>query len=146
MSQCFFEEFKKKFELEDFLIKDFDNWLISLRPQQPTLGSLVITLNRPSEALSDLSTSETSELSDVYKYLEKLYKNTFAPDKINYLALMMIDNQVHFHVIPRYKSLVIFKNQVFEDLKWPLPHDLIAKEMNKDLKMELCLFLKEKGN
>ena len=104
-------EFISKFRLLDFEIKKVGSWIISLRPQQPTLGACVITLNRECEKLSSLTEKEGLELSLTFKEVERILAATFKPDKINYLALMMVDNQVHFHVIPRYE-----KKRSFEDV------------------------------
>jgi diadenosine tetraphosphate (Ap4A) HIT family hydrolase len=47
-------------------------------------------------------------------------------EKINYLMLMMVDPNVHFHVLPRYAGTRTFKRIVFEDRGWPGPPDLKA--------------------
>lgn len=42
----------------------------------------------------------------------------FAYDKINYLMLMMVDPDVHFHVLPRYAALRLFAEQTYADIAW----------------------------
>ena len=49
---------------------------------------------------------------------------TFDFQKINYLALMMVDPHVHFHVIPRYSSSREFGGATCLDAAWPKPPDL----------------------
>lgn len=113
--------FINKFKINELSIKNIGNWIISLRPQQPTIGSMLLTLNRKCELLSGITEDEGRELSKAFYEIERIYKLTFNPDKINYLALMMVDNQVHFHVIPRYSKKIIFYNKEFVDFNWPGP-------------------------
>src|SRR3546814_15372281 len=46
--------------------------------------------------------------------------------KINYLMLMMVDPDVHFHVIPRYQGERRFEGIAFPDAGWPAAPDLAA--------------------
>ena len=47
-------------------------------------------------------------------------------EKINYLMLMMVDRDVHFHVIPRYAGERVHNGQAFRDAGWPAQPDLGA--------------------
>jgi diadenosine tetraphosphate (Ap4A) HIT family hydrolase len=38
--------------------------------------------------------------------------------------LMMVDKDVHFHVLPRYAHTCIFDQMEFDDPGWPGPPDL----------------------
>ena len=40
-------------------------------------------------------------------------------EKINYLMLMMVDKDVHFHVLPRYSGVREHEGAVFPDAGWP---------------------------
>ena len=115
------EEFRKTFQIEDLKIEKIGSWIISLRPQQITLGSLVLPLNRKCPHLGEITEKEEKELSQAFKVLEELLEVSFKPNKINYLGLMMVDHQVHFHVIPRYDDLRTFKEMEFKDKDWPKP-------------------------
>src|SRR5690554_7574738 len=64
-------------------------------------------------------------------------KNTFNPPKINYLALMMVDNQVHYHVLPRYEGVVKINNTEYKDHCWPVAHDLKPLERSEEHTSEL---------
>lgn len=46
--------------------------------------------------------------------------------KFNYLALMMIDPNPHFHAIPRYAAEVHVAAMAFADAAFPNPPDLRA--------------------
>ena len=46
-------------------------------------------------------------------------------ERINYLMLMMVDPNVHFHVIPRYSGARVVRTaSTFADAGWPGPPDL----------------------
>lgn len=124
------KSFADKFRLEELTIRNTESWIISLRPQQPTLGSLVLSLKRKCETFSQINEEESRDLHIAFKEIDKILASTFKPEKINYLALMMVDNQVHFHVIPRYSKPIFFKNGEFVDNKWPGPPSLENIEMD----------------
>ncbi|MBD1422502.1 HIT family protein [Sphingobacterium chuzhouense] len=134
------EDFKQKFDIVNLTIKKVGSWIISLRPLQVTIGSLVLSLDRPCYDIGDLTDSESQELGRAFKVIKEVYAKTFSPDKVNYLLLMMVDKQVHFHVIPRYGREVIFKNNRFEDEHWPKPANVL---LTLDFDDQLLLQLKE---
>jgi len=131
------EDFIKKFRIEELQVIDLENWVLSLRPQQPTLGSMVISLKRECKYLGDLKKQETQELAEVFARTETLLKKCFNYNKINYLALMMIDEQVHFHVIPRYSRKLEFAGIEFSDKNWPGPPSLEAPELKSTQLIDL---------
>jgi diadenosine tetraphosphate (Ap4A) HIT family hydrolase len=92
-----------------------------LRPGQVTLGALVLICKEPSTAFSLLSIDAFTELQSITTHIEDTLKNTFDYDKINYLMLMMVDPDVHFHVLPRYQDSRRFSDQEFIDQSWPAP-------------------------
>ena len=114
----------KKFGHPETQLKLFDRWVVLLRPQQVTLGSLVIVSIEEASAFSELSQDAFLELRDVTIFVEKKLAHLFSYDKINYLMLMMIDPDVHFHVFPRYSGPRLFNEQEFIDYGWPGPPDL----------------------
>lgn len=113
-----------KFNYPESLIKDYKYWLVLLRPNQVTLGSLIIAYKGEKKNFSDINREEFYELEIIYKQIEYALKKLFNYDKINYLTLMMIDNHVHTHVIPRYESEKKVKNYSFQDKGWPGLPDL----------------------
>jgi len=90
-----------------------------LRPAQATLGALVLAAHEPAKAFSELSTASFTELHTVTKQLEASMTEAFGYDKLNYLMLMMVDPDVHFHVIPRYAQPKSFASMEFVDTGWP---------------------------
>lgn len=115
---------QQKFELPTLLVKDFAHWSVTLRRHQVTLGSLVLIAKSDATGWSDLSQEAFTELKTVTSSIERNLKALFANDKINYLMLMMVDPQVHFHVLPRYQQKRSFEGLEIEDAGWPKTPDL----------------------
>jgi diadenosine tetraphosphate (Ap4A) HIT family hydrolase len=123
-----------KFGYPDSRIRDFDHWSVLLRPQQNTLGSLIIVTRSEATNFGDLAPAAFSELATVVANSESALRKHFDYTKINYLMLMMVDPHVHFHVFPRYDSPRKFASKEFKDLSWPKPPDLsneIVLEFNE---------------
>jgi len=122
----------KKFGYPDSTVKEFTNWIILLRPQQLTLGSLVLVCKEPATAFSAVSTEAFAELRQVTTQVERGLQGAFTYDKINYLMLMMVDPHVHFHVVPRYGQERTFEGQKFYDYAWPGPPDFSRGNQTKE--------------
>ena len=114
----------KKFGAPGTLIGDYAHWAVLLRPGQVTLGSLVLICKEPVTAFSMISGAAFAELELVTGHIEGVLGGLFNYDRINYLMLMMVDPDVHFHVIPRYADSRAFSGQEFTDHGWPGPPDL----------------------
>lgn len=127
-----FDLFIEKFNVNKYLIKKSDHWHLSLRPFQATLGSAILSLNRPCENFADITTEESADLKEIVSYTEKRLKLAFDYDKINYLMLMMVDPHLHFHVIPRYSSDINFGAMMWSDSNWPTAPDLGGTELNDE--------------
>lgn len=125
------DEFDNKFLISPLLLFSVGSWRVSVRPAQPTIGSLVLSLGRECTSLGELSESEGRDFIVACDKLERLLAKCFSPDKFNYLALMMVDPQLHFHVLPRYSRTVSGLGGEFEDVAWPGPPD-IAKKLQVD--------------
>lgn len=116
----------KKYGYPQTLLKEFEYWIILLRPAQVTAGSMILACKENAESLAEVSIEAYQELSTVTHALEQTLKSAFNFERINYLALMMVDKQVHFHVIPRYSSVCTLGSTVFEDKNWPKPPDVLS--------------------
>src|SRR5690554_6472994 len=112
-------EFNLKFDLPKLIIYESKYWIWSLRPEQPTLGSSVISLKRKCSYMRELTLDEHKDYGKIVKVVEASLKKLFNYSKINYLMLMMVDNQVHYHVIPRYDKEISFDNMLWYDYGWP---------------------------
>ncbi|MBA3677449.1 MAG: HIT family protein [Sphingosinicella sp.] len=114
------------------LIADYEHWVVLLRPSQPTLGSLILAAKGEAEAFSDLAPSAFAELGLVIRDIETALALAVAYEKINYLMLMMVDPNVHFHVIPRYDGDREAEGLSVRDAGWPKAPALVeAAELNE---------------
>ncbi|WPB58954.1 HIT family protein [Xylophilus sp. GOD-11R] len=98
-----------------------DCWTLLLRPKQPTLGSLVLVCREPVQAFSDVSEKAFVEMRSLVRAIESALRDFVGYERINYLMLMMVDPDVHFHVIPRYEGARDFSGVAFADAGWPGP-------------------------
>ena len=115
-----------KFGYPDTLIRDYHRWVVLLRPHQATLGALVLVCKDPVQSFGEVSSQAFGELQQVTGDIEAGL-TAFRPyQKINYLMLMMVDKDVHFHVLPRYESDQDFEGTTFPDKGWPAVPDLAA--------------------
>lgn len=108
------------------LIAEYSHWVVLLRPQQATLGALVLAALGPATAFGSLPAAAHAELAQATADIEATLAKAFGFEKINYLMLMMVDPNVHFHVLPRYGGPKTFDGQGFEDRGWPRLPDLAA--------------------
>ena len=116
----------RKFGFPETLICDHRHWMVLLRPAQVTLGSLVLCAKSEVESFGALEPDAFAELAEVIPAIEQALKQFCDYDRINYLMLMMVDRQVHFHIIPRYADPRSFGGAIFADSGWPGPPDLKA--------------------
>ena len=113
-----------KFGHPETLVRAYRHWLVLVRPQQATLGALVLVCTDQAIAFSQISVRAFEELSQVTADLDAALTKLFGPDKLNYLMLMMVDPDVHFHVLPRYAAPRSFAGRELTDRFWPKPVDL----------------------
>jgi diadenosine tetraphosphate (Ap4A) HIT family hydrolase len=114
----------EKFGYPSSLLHEYRSWVVLLRPAQPTLGSLVLACREDATSLGAVSSAAYAELATATADLEHALRQAFDFRKINYLALMMVDPHVHFHVIPRYAEARDFDGVRCEDAAWPKAPDL----------------------
>lgn len=113
-----------KFGYPATLVAEFEHWLVLLRPAQPTLGSLVLVARSDVTAFGDLPAEAHAELKPVTAAIERALGTFVRHEKLNYLMLMMVDPNVHFHVIPRYEGERRWQDRAFIDAGWPKVPDL----------------------
>jgi diadenosine tetraphosphate (Ap4A) HIT family hydrolase len=101
------------------LLREYDRWIVLLRSKQATLGALVLACKDEAKAFPDISKEAFAELATATRQIEATLRATFACDKLNYLMLMMVDPDVHFHVLPRYAAEREFLGVRFSDPGWP---------------------------
>ena len=113
-----------KFGYPDTLIKQWDHWAVLLRPAQVTLGSLVLAASSGATAYSQLPDAAFAEQAGAVRAIEQALARFCQYERINYLMLMMVDPNVHFHVIPRFSAAREWNKLDFADHGWPGPPQL----------------------
>ena len=116
----------KKFGYPATLLREFEHWVVLLRSAQVTLGSLVLAAKSDVTAYADLPRDAFAEQADAVRAIERALTQLTAYQRINYLMLMMVDPNVHFHVIPRYADTRTWTGVIFPDAGWPGPPRLDA--------------------
>ena len=115
------------------MLKEFEHWLVLLRPAHVTLGSLVLAAKSEATAYAELSRAAFAEQAEAVAAIERALTGFVAYDRINYLMLMMVEPNVHFHVIPRYSEPRSWGGVDFPDAGWPGPPRLDrAIKLNPD--------------
>ena len=114
----------EKFGFPETLLREYEHWVVLLRPAQVTLGSLVLAAKSEATAFGALSADAFTELAKVVASSESAVRTFSGFEKINYLMLMMVDPNVHFHVIPRYSEPRSWGDMSFPDHGWPGPPQL----------------------
>ena len=123
-----------KFGYPQSLIREYDDWVVLLRPQQATLASLVLASKEDAREFKNVASNSMTEMHSIVGDIESTLSNLFSYKKINYLMLMMVDPHVHFHVIPRYSSPQMCLGNEFLDPGWPaLPKLDYRTELTDDM-------------
>ena len=117
-------EFTIKYKLNDYKLFENENWIVSLRPEQKTPFSMIISIKSNIFQMRDLNSFQILQLQETYKFIEDISYDNFKANKVNFLCLMMVDSIVHFHVFPRFESIFIYKNIQLIDEYFPKPVDL----------------------
>ena len=119
----------RKFGWPATLVREFEHWVVLARPAQPTLGSLVLAAKSDATAFGDLAGEAHAELKQATAAIEAALSQAVGYARLNYLMLMMVDPNVHFHVIPRYEGAREWPQdqsgaREFVDVGWPKVPDL----------------------
>jgi diadenosine tetraphosphate (Ap4A) HIT family hydrolase len=114
----------RKFGYPMTLIREYDHWVVLLRPAQVTLGSLVLAAKSEATAFGALPAPAHAELARITSEIEATLSAEVQYERINYLMLMMVDPHVHFHVFPRYEGERSFEGVAIVDQGWAGPPDL----------------------
>jgi diadenosine tetraphosphate (Ap4A) HIT family hydrolase len=117
-----------KFGHPETLLAAWTHWAVLLRPAQVTLGSLVLVCSDPVQRFGAISPGAAAELREVAAAIERALGECLRFDRLNYLMLMMVDPDVHFHVIPRYAAARRYAGSEFADPFWPGPPDVTRSQ------------------
>jgi len=127
------DDFRMKFKTSELTIYETDKWIWSLRPVQATLGASILSLKRECSTLGELTPEEFTDMANIVPVIEKTLKDLLGYNIMNYLMLMMLDKQVHYHVIPRYGQDIEFAGKKWQDVGWPGIPTLVADDIEIDI-------------
>jgi diadenosine tetraphosphate (Ap4A) HIT family hydrolase len=114
----------RKFGFPETLVREYRHWVVLVRPAQVTLGSLVLCAKSEATSFGALEPEAFAELAEIVPEIEQALKRFCDYERINYLMLMMVDPDVHFHIFPRYDGERGFNGHVFPDAGGPGTPDL----------------------
>ena len=114
------------FGYPDSLVREFEHWVVLVRPGQVTLGSLVLAAKSDVTAYGALPPEAFTEQGEIVPAIERALRAFVRYEKINYLMLMMVDPNPHFHVLPRYAGEREYEGRAFVDAGWPGPPALAS--------------------
>ena len=114
----------QKFGYPGALIREYQHWVVLIRPVQVTVGSVIIAAKSDVRSFGALGAEEMAEWPGIVRAFESAIVESFGAERFNYLALMMVDPNPHFHGIPRYRGPVDFQGRSFTDENFPKPPSL----------------------
>ncbi len=115
----------KRFNHPAGLVRELEHWVVLIRPIQPTPLSCVIVARAEVSSLGELDPAAGAELPAVIAGFEAAVKRVAPAVKFNYLALMMVDPNPHFHAIPRYTAPLSLDGFDCRDTAFPRPVDVL---------------------
>jgi diadenosine tetraphosphate (Ap4A) HIT family hydrolase len=110
-----------KFGWPETRIAETDHWAVMLRPEQPTLCALVLGCKQPVTAFGAVDAAGMADLGRAVAGVEAMLRAAVQAEKVNYLMLMMVDPDVHFHVLPRHAGTRTLAGLTMSDAGWPGP-------------------------
>jgi diadenosine tetraphosphate (Ap4A) HIT family hydrolase len=116
----------RKFGWPGTRIAETGHWAVMLRPQQCTLGALILACEQPVTAFGQVDAAGHADLGVAVKAVEAMLQGAVGYERLNYLMLMMVDPDVHFHVLPRYHGEKTWEDLTVPDAGWPGPPRLDA--------------------
>lgn len=136
-------EFAGRFSNPNLMIKQGKHWSIIYRESTTTLGNCVLILNRECPTMGGLLPEEMAEYPILCKWYEDKIKSLYGAVKFNYLAMMMKEEFVHFHIIPRYDKDIEKYGIVWHDVDWPKGTTLSKTEISEEIKQQIINDLKD---
>ena len=143
MSETALEQFRHKFQVDALTVAETEHWVLSVRPQQLTLGSMVLSIRSNVLDFASLSEPQSRDMAKLLGEAEQRVKAHFGAVRINALCLMMQDPLLHFHIFPRYESPVTFEGTEWVDSDWPKPPQVRPTDEDPVLNQALRSVLKK---
>ena len=135
--------FREKFQVDALTLEQSEHWVLSIRPQQLTLGSMVLSVRSNVLDFASLNQAQSSEMALLLGEAELRVKKYLGAIRINALCLMMQDPLLHFHIFPRYESVVRFEGEDWVDSDWPKPPIVRPTEVQPRINQALLSTLRQ---
>lgn len=136
-------EFAGRFSDPKLMVKQGKYWSIIFRESTTTLGNCILICNRECPTFGDLTAEEAAELPSICAWYENKIKTLYGAVKFNYLAMMMKEEFVHFHIIPRYNEPKKNYGITWVDEDWPKATKMGKIEIPDDVKQKIINDLKK---
>lgn len=130
-------EFAGRFSDPKLMIKSGKYWSIIFREGTTTLGNCILICNRECPTFGDLKPEEMAEFPEMCKWYESKIKKLYGAVKFNYLSMMMKEEFVHFHLIPRYDHEVVKYGMTWKDEEWPKGTKMPKIEIPEEIKQQI---------
>jgi diadenosine tetraphosphate (Ap4A) HIT family hydrolase len=114
----------EKFGYPSGLLHSSPYWHILLRPQQTTIGAMILICREEVYSYAEISELAIIDQRHMVQAIEQVLSSRSQQNQINYLMLMMVDPEVHFHCIPRYGGNRQRLENDYADAGWPALPDL----------------------
>lgn len=124
-------EFAGRYSNENLMVKQGKYFSIIFREATTTLGNCILICNRPCPSLGDLTDDEAREIPELCKWYETKIKKLYGAVKFNYIAMMMKEEFVHFHIIPRYDKDIKKYGIIWHDEDYPKGSKMGKIEVDK---------------
>lgn len=129
--------FRDKFQLDALTVMETEHWVLSVRPQQLTLGSMILSTRTNVLDFASLNETQARDMAILLGEAEQRVKARWGAVRINALCLMMKDPLLHFHIFPRYENAVIFQGEEWIDADWPNPPQIRPATERADINQSL---------
>lgn len=113
------DEFRENYHVKRLTVARNASWTWSVRTVQATLGAGMLSPHRAAPSMGEVTREEMADLASILRVVEHTVRATFHNDRINYIALMMVDPLAHFHFFPRFQSARTFAGHEWLDSTWP---------------------------
>jgi len=89
------------------------SWRLVLADESDWPGLVRIIWNEHVAELSDLSESDSQDLMAVVRQVERVLRDTLAPDKVNVASLGNQVPHLHVHIVPRWRDDLTFPGSIW---------------------------------
>ncbi|HLM62889.1 MAG TPA: hypothetical protein VK306_01205 [Acidimicrobiales bacterium] len=96
-------------------VESRSTWTIAINENQYLLGATVILLNRPCEAVADLTAAEWMDLHAQLRRVQRALDDLLRPDQYDHAFLTSRSHQVYLDVVPRYRGSRSWAGELFQD-------------------------------